>query len=215
MKESCLCLLYFFERIKRELNKRLICECRCDERLKVKVERSTHLGYTVLCGGLEHLKMKTMLMWWLLLSYCIIPYPQSPTHCIVVYVYISRISMVGSVGFVPSGTSGDNWTTSTVAYPGPCPHDMPPSLESYVHASPPRTMSPWHVFLSRGVCPHYPVPQFYTYRWNLMLLKMLHTHEFSNNLSIDYWPVNDYSQHNPRHHESSTIPRRHTRSFWC
>jgi hypothetical protein len=27
---------------------------------------------------------------------------------IVVYVYISRISMVGSVGFVPSGTSGDN-----------------------------------------------------------------------------------------------------------
>jgi hypothetical protein len=42
-------------------------------------------------------------MWWHLLSYCIIPYPQSPTHCIVVYVYISRISMVGSVGFRPFG----------------------------------------------------------------------------------------------------------------
>ena len=52
-------------------------------------------------------------MLWCLLSHCIIPYPQSPTHCIVVYVYISRISMVGSVGFVLSEISGDNWTNLT------------------------------------------------------------------------------------------------------
>jgi hypothetical protein len=47
------------EKIKRELNKRLTCECRCDERLKDKDERSTHLGYTGLCGGLEHLKIQS------------------------------------------------------------------------------------------------------------------------------------------------------------
>jgi len=34
-------------------------ECRCDERLKVKVEGSTRLTYTGLCGGLEHLKIET------------------------------------------------------------------------------------------------------------------------------------------------------------
>ncbi len=32
---------------------------------------------------------------------------------LVVYVYISRISMVGSVGFVLSEISGDNWTNLT------------------------------------------------------------------------------------------------------
>ena len=51
-----------YETIKREMNKRLICECRCDERLKTKVERSTRLSYTVLCGGLEHLKKETRLL---------------------------------------------------------------------------------------------------------------------------------------------------------
>jgi hypothetical protein len=34
--------------------------------------------------------------------------PNPPTHCIVVYVYISRISMVGSVWSDPTGISGDN-----------------------------------------------------------------------------------------------------------
>ena len=29
--------------------------CRCDERLNSKIEGSTHLGYTGLFGGLEHL----------------------------------------------------------------------------------------------------------------------------------------------------------------
>jgi hypothetical protein len=37
-------------------------ECRCDERLKVEVEESTHLVYTGLFGGLEHLKTKTRLI---------------------------------------------------------------------------------------------------------------------------------------------------------
>ena len=48
--------------IKRELNRRLIYECRCDERLKAKSERSSHLTYTGLCGGLEHLEIETRLI---------------------------------------------------------------------------------------------------------------------------------------------------------
>jgi hypothetical protein len=41
---------------------RLVYECLCDERLNVKTERSTRLSYTVLCGGLEHLKIETRLI---------------------------------------------------------------------------------------------------------------------------------------------------------
>jgi hypothetical protein len=37
-------------------------ECRCDERLKDKVEGSTHLAYTGFHGGLEHLKIETSLI---------------------------------------------------------------------------------------------------------------------------------------------------------
>ncbi len=48
--------------IKRDLNRKLIYECRCDERLKTKDEGSTHLGYTGLRGGLEHLKIETRLI---------------------------------------------------------------------------------------------------------------------------------------------------------
>ncbi len=51
--------------IKRKLNRRLIFECRCDERLKAKVEGSTtvtHLVYTGCLGGLEHLKIETRLI---------------------------------------------------------------------------------------------------------------------------------------------------------
>ena len=36
--------------------------CRCDERLKAKDERSTHLTYTMLRGGQEHLKIKTRII---------------------------------------------------------------------------------------------------------------------------------------------------------
>ncbi len=47
---------------KRELNRRLIYECRCDERLKAKAEGFTRLAYTWLCGGLEHLKIEMRLI---------------------------------------------------------------------------------------------------------------------------------------------------------
>jgi hypothetical protein len=49
----------YYETIKRELNGRLICECRCDERLKPKDEGSTHHTYTGSHGGLGHLKTET------------------------------------------------------------------------------------------------------------------------------------------------------------
>jgi hypothetical protein len=37
----------YYESIKRELNKRLIFDCRCDARLKAKVEGCTRLTYTM------------------------------------------------------------------------------------------------------------------------------------------------------------------------
>jgi hypothetical protein len=51
-----------YESIMRELKTKSIYECRCDERLKTKVERSTHLTYTGFLGELEHLKIKTRLI---------------------------------------------------------------------------------------------------------------------------------------------------------
>jgi hypothetical protein len=48
--------------LKRELKTRPIYECRCDERLKTKVEESTRLSYTGLLVELEHLKIKTTLI---------------------------------------------------------------------------------------------------------------------------------------------------------
>jgi hypothetical protein len=47
---------------KRKLNKRLICECRCDERLKGKSGGSTRLTYPGFREGLEHLKIETKLI---------------------------------------------------------------------------------------------------------------------------------------------------------
>ena len=44
------------------INRKLIYECRCDERLKDKDEGSTRLTYTGLRGELEHLKTKTRLI---------------------------------------------------------------------------------------------------------------------------------------------------------
>ena len=37
---------YYYETIKRKLNRRLICECRCDERLKAKL-RDLHASHTL------------------------------------------------------------------------------------------------------------------------------------------------------------------------
>ncbi len=48
--------------MKREVNNRLIYECLCDERLRVKDEGSTRLVYTGFRGGLEHLKIETRLI---------------------------------------------------------------------------------------------------------------------------------------------------------
>jgi hypothetical protein len=53
--------LQYYESRKQELKTRPTYECRCDERLKTKVEESTRLTYTVLFGELEHLKIETRL----------------------------------------------------------------------------------------------------------------------------------------------------------
>ena len=83
-------------------------------------------------------------------------------------VYRSLCFGVWSVyPFVSSGISGDNWTNLTnprnvhilryyrlsVSTGVNCPHDMTPSLETYVHSALLLTMSPWHVPFSRDVCP--------------------------------------------------------------
>ena len=52
----------YYESRKRELKKRRKNECRCDDRLKTKVEESTCLTYTGLYEELEHLKIKTGLI---------------------------------------------------------------------------------------------------------------------------------------------------------
>jgi len=57
VSDSC-----FYESIKRDLKITPIYECRCDERLKTKVEESTRLSDTGLIGELEHLKIKTRLI---------------------------------------------------------------------------------------------------------------------------------------------------------
>ena len=47
---------------KREIKRRRTYEYWCDERLKAKAEGSTHLAYTGLGEGLEHLKIETRLI---------------------------------------------------------------------------------------------------------------------------------------------------------
>ncbi len=54
--------LVYYETIKPELKRRLIYQCRCEERLKVKAEESTRLVYTGFRGGLTHLKIETRLI---------------------------------------------------------------------------------------------------------------------------------------------------------
>jgi hypothetical protein len=52
----------YYKWIKRELERRPIFDCRCDERSKTKAEGSTRLTYTGLVGGPEHLKIETRLI---------------------------------------------------------------------------------------------------------------------------------------------------------
>jgi hypothetical protein len=54
-------VVVYYEEIKRELKRILTYECRCNERLKSKDEASTLLVYTGVRGGLEHLKIETIL----------------------------------------------------------------------------------------------------------------------------------------------------------
>ena len=49
----------FSESLKRELKTKPMYECRCDERLKTRVEESTRLTCTRLVGELENLKTET------------------------------------------------------------------------------------------------------------------------------------------------------------
>jgi hypothetical protein len=47
-------LVVYYKEIKRELNRILIYECRCDERLRAKAEGSTyslHVSHTLGCAG--------------------------------------------------------------------------------------------------------------------------------------------------------------------
>ncbi len=58
-------MFVYHETIKRELNRRLTNECRCDERLKGKGEVRIYTMYTVYTGfhgGLENRKIETMLI---------------------------------------------------------------------------------------------------------------------------------------------------------
>ncbi len=55
-------IVVYYESRKRELKTRPMYECQCDERLKTKSEKSTHLAYTRLIGQLEHLKIETRLI---------------------------------------------------------------------------------------------------------------------------------------------------------
>ena len=48
------CLFVYYESRKRELNTRPIYECRCDEKLKTKSEKSTRLAYTGFLGDLDN-----------------------------------------------------------------------------------------------------------------------------------------------------------------
>ena len=69
----------YYESMKRKLKTRPLYECRCDERLKTKVEESTCLTYTVLLGELEYLKIETRLideMFASVMGECVIWTPQ-------------------------------------------------------------------------------------------------------------------------------------------
>ncbi len=55
-------LFVYYESLERELKTNPINECRCDERLKTRVEESTRLACPRLVAELEHLKIETRLI---------------------------------------------------------------------------------------------------------------------------------------------------------
>ncbi len=50
-------VVVYYESITRELKRRCIYECRCDERLQSKIKEFTRLTYTGLVVELEHLNV--------------------------------------------------------------------------------------------------------------------------------------------------------------
>ncbi len=67
--EECRCderlkikVLFIVKSIKRELKTRPIYDCRCDERLEPKYDEFTYLSYTGLLEELEYLKIETSLI---------------------------------------------------------------------------------------------------------------------------------------------------------
>ncbi len=51
-----------YESITRDLKRRPVYECRCNERIKTKAEESTRLAYTEFLGEMEHLQIKMFIM---------------------------------------------------------------------------------------------------------------------------------------------------------
>ncbi len=62
MNTLVLHIVVYYETIKRQPKIKPNSECRCDERLKTKVEESTLLSDSGMFGELEHLKIKTRLI---------------------------------------------------------------------------------------------------------------------------------------------------------
>ena len=54
MGECAFFIVVYYESIKRELNKRLIFDSRCDARLKAKAEGCTRLAYTKIVETLSY-----------------------------------------------------------------------------------------------------------------------------------------------------------------
>ena len=54
-------VVVYYESLKREVKTKTIYGFRLDERVRTKVEESTHLVCTLLCTELEHLKIETRL----------------------------------------------------------------------------------------------------------------------------------------------------------
>ena len=60
IQDICAKVAVYYQEIKRELNRRLVSECRCDERLKAKTERSTRLAHTLQKGPKGSKKRKRL-----------------------------------------------------------------------------------------------------------------------------------------------------------
>ena len=54
-------LFYYEQQIQQVVKRIHISGCRCNERLNDKTDGSNRLGYTGLCGDLEHLRIETRL----------------------------------------------------------------------------------------------------------------------------------------------------------